>query len=75
MGSMMMSSDLSVVLNPCSFCGSMELLLTNESDHYGRGSREMVACGGCGTHGPWGQDEQDASMLWNKRCAQAVLFP
>jgi Lar family restriction alleviation protein len=56
-----------VRLLPCPFCGSIELVVTNEADIYNRGNREMVACGGCGTQGPWGQHEQEASFLWNKR--------
>lgn len=56
-----------VRLMPCPFCGSVELVHTNESDIYGRGAREMIACGSCGTQGPWGMDEDDASARWNKR--------
>lgn len=41
--------DDGVTLLPCPFCGCRDLVLTNEADLYGRGTREMVACGGCGT--------------------------
>lgn len=40
------------------------LILTDEVLHWGR-RIHFVACGVCGTRGPWAERESDALLLWN----------
>ena len=62
-----MMADYQKGLLPCPFCGEKELDLISAEYACRTGGREMVACLGCGTQGPWGESEQDAANRWNKR--------
>lgn len=52
----------------CPFCGSGELIKSNTD--CGDNVLEfahIIACGNCGTRGPWGKTKQEATELWNRR--------
>lgn len=55
---------------PCLLCAPLAagrdpaLILTDETLHWGR-LIHVVACGNCGTRGPWGDSESQALALWN----------
>lgn len=50
-------------MNPCLFCDSDELVLSDEEQH-GRFDF-FVCCGGCGMSGPVGRTESEALARWN----------
>ena len=55
---------------PCLLCAPLPadrdpaLILTDETLHWGR-LIHVVACGNCGTRGPWANSESQALALWN----------
>jgi hypothetical protein len=54
----------------CPFCAAQNVaaekatILTDEVLEWGR-TIHFVACGRCGTRGPWGSSESDALLSWN----------
>jgi Lar family restriction alleviation protein len=54
-------------LLPCPFCGSEAVDVLTP---FMAGSAKVIECEGCGTEGPWADDETEATKLWNKRAGQ-----
>lgn len=66
-------------LVPCPFCADQHpgaagasarcLILVDEDDRFTVQTRYLVACGNCGTRGPWAIDIATAAAKWNRRPA------
>lgn len=56
-----------IPIAPCPFCNGVELIVREvglDEGHPLEGS-DQVACGGCGTGGPWTNGEEEAVKKWN----------
>ncbi len=59
---------IEVPILPCPWCDITSKLVEHKADY--DVSAYYVECEGCGCHGPWADEGEDAVEFWNKRAVK-----